>query len=128
MKSGEVDAVIVGTDRVVANGDVANKIGTYGLAVLCQHHGIPFYVAAPVSTIDLETPSGESIPIEQRSDSEVTQVGDTEIAPTGVQVAHPAFDVTPNELVTAIITEEGVARPPYEESLRQMVEDDGVSS
>jgi methylthioribose-1-phosphate isomerase len=124
MKSGEVDAVIVGTDRVVANGDVANKIGTYGLAVLCQHHGIPFYVAAPVSTIDLETPSGESIPIEQRSDSEVTQVGDTEIAPTGVQVAHPAFDVTPNALVTAIITEEGVARPPYEESLRQMVEDD----
>ncbi|MGM0559169.1 MAG: S-methyl-5-thioribose-1-phosphate isomerase [Myxococcota bacterium] len=122
MKEGQVDAVVVGTDRVVANGDVANKIGTYGLAVLCKHHGIPFYVAAPVSTIDLETDSGESIPIEQRSSDEVTRVGETEIAPRGVQVAHPAFDVTPNDLVTAIITEAGVAEAPYTESLKAMVE------
>ncbi len=124
MKSGEVDAVIVGTDRVVANGDVANKIGTYGLAVLCKHHDIPFYVAAPVSTIDLETDSGDSIPIEQRSADEVTRVGETEIAPKGVEVAHPAFDVTPNELVTAIITEDGVARAPYGESLAAIVKGD----
>lgn len=121
MKEGRVDAVVVGTDRVVANGDVANKIGTYGLAVLCKHHGIPFYVAAPVSTIDLETESGDAIPIEQRSSDEVTRVGETEIAPRGVEVAHPAFDVTPNELVTAIITEEGVAEAPYAESLKAMV-------
>ena len=120
MQTGQVDAVIVGTDRVVANGDVANKIGTYGLAVLCEHHGIPFYVAAPVSTIDLETQSGDAIPIEQRSAEEVTTLGDTPIAPDGVEVAHPAFDVTPNKLVTAIVTEEGVARPPYVESLAKL--------
>ncbi len=120
MQSGEVDAVIVGTDRVVANGDVANKIGTYSLAVLCKHHGIPFYVAAPVSTIDFETPSGDGIVIEQRSAREVTHVGDHAIAPEGVDVAHPAFDVTPNPLVTAIVTEDGVVEAPYRESLQTL--------
>lgn len=122
MKEGRVDAVVVGTDRVVANGDVANKIGTYGLAVLCDVHEIPFYVAAPVSTIDLETPSGEEIPIEERSREEVTRVGETRIAPEEIDVAHPAFDVTPAEYVDAIITEYGVVRPPYERSLREIVE------
>ena len=122
MAEGEVDAVVVGTDRVVANGDIANKIGTYGLAVLCDAHDIPFYVAAPVSTIDLETPSGEEIPIEQRSRDEVTQVGETRISPAEVDVAHPAFDVTPAELIDAIITEHGVVRPPYQENLRAIVE------
>lgn len=123
MKLGEVDAVIVGTDRVVANGDVANKIGTYGLAVLCKHHGIPFYVAAPLSTIDLETAHGDEIVIEQRSAREVTHVGERALAPEGIAVAHPAFDVTPAELVTAIITEAGVARPPYPQSLKGLFSD-----
>jgi methylthioribose-1-phosphate isomerase len=121
MKAGEVDAVIVGTDRVVANGDIANKIGTYSLAVLCEHHGIPFYVAAPVSTIDFETQSGDQIPIEQRSAREVTHVKDQAIAPDGVQVAHPAFDVTPHELISAIITEDGVVQAPYREGLAKLV-------
>ena len=120
IKEGKVDAVIVGTDRVVANGDVANKIGTYTLAVLCEHHGIPFYVAAPVSTIDFETVSGDQIPIEQRSEREVTHVGEHAIAPQGVKVAHPAFDVTPSELVTAIITEEGVVEAPYRQNLEKL--------
>jgi methylthioribose-1-phosphate isomerase len=122
MKEGLVDAVIVGTDRVTANGDVANKIGTYGLAVLCKHHGIPFYVGAPVSTIDLETPSGDQIEIEQRSSREVTHVGETAIAPDGFPVAHPAFDVTPAEMVTAIITQWGVAEAPYERTLPPLVD------
>ena len=122
MQRGEVDAVIVGTDRVAANGDVANKIGTYGLAVLCQYHGIPFYVGAPISTIDLGTPSGEQIEIEQRSAIEVTQVQGVSIAPPGVHAEHPAFDVTPAELVTAIVTERGVARAPYTDSLAQLVQ------
>lgn len=122
MKEGRVDAVVVGTDRVVANGDVANKIGTYGLAVLCRAHDIPFYVAAPISTIDLETASGEEIPIEQRSRQEVTDVGGAQLVPDGADVAHPAFDVTPADYVTAIITERGVVRPPYEENLREIVE------
>lgn len=122
MNEGKVDAVIVGTDRVAANGDVANKIGTYGLAVLARMHDIPFYVAAPLSTIDLETPDGDSIPIEQRSRAEVTDVGESTIAPADVQVAHPAFDVTPHEYVTAIITEEGVVEAPYEENLRALKE------
>ncbi len=113
MHAGQVDAVIVGTDRVVANGDIANKIGTYSLAVLCHHHGIPFYVAAPVSTIDFDTETGEAIPIEQRSAREVTHVGERAIAPEGVRVAHPAFDVTPNTLITAIVTEKGVVKAPY---------------
>lgn len=122
MKEGEVDAVIVGTDRVVANGDIANKIGTYGLAVLCKHHGIPFYIAAPVSTIDFEAQSGDEIPIEQRSSREVTHIKEQAIAPEGVQVAHPAFDVTPNELITAIITEEGIVEAPYRANLAKLRE------
>lgn len=122
MKEGLVDAVIVGTDRVVANGDVANKIGTYGLAVLCDFHDIPFYVAAPVSTIDLDTPTGDEIDIEQRSAREVTHVGETMITPGGFPVAHPAFDVTPAELVTAIVTQWGVATALYSESLPPLVE------
>lgn len=121
MSQGEVDAVIVGTDRVAANGDVANKIGTYGLAVLCAHHDIPFYVAAPVSTIDLATPAGSAIPIEQRGAAEVTHVGGACVAPEGVQVAHPAFDVTPHALVSAIITERGVVRAPYVDGLEALL-------
>ena len=117
MQKGQVDLVVVGTDRTVANGDVANKIGTYGLAVLCKHHGIPFYVAAPLSTVDLDTQTGEQIVIEQRSTDEVTVVGNRRLAPEGVEVQHPAFDVTPAALVTAIITEKGIARAPYAASL-----------
>ncbi|MER3449157.1 MAG: S-methyl-5-thioribose-1-phosphate isomerase [Chloroflexota bacterium] len=114
---GEVDCVVVGADRIAANGDVANKVGTYGLAVLARHHGVPFYVAAPLSTVDLNTPSGDLIPIEHRSPAEVLYVGECRVAPEGVVVANPAFDVTPAELVTAIVTEAGVLRPPYSESL-----------
>jgi methylthioribose-1-phosphate isomerase len=121
MSQGEVDAVVVGTDRVVANGDVANKIGTYGLAVLAEAHDIPFYVAAPISTIDLETPSGDEVTIEQRSREEVVRIGDTDIAPEGIDVAHPAFDITPAEYVTGIITERGLVTPPYDESLENVV-------
>lgn len=121
MAEGEIDAVIVGADRVAANGDVANKIGTYGLAVLCDAHEIPFYVAAPTSTIDLETASGDAIPIEQRSDREVTEVGETSIAPDGIEVAHPAFDITPAEYIDAIITERGVVEPPYSHKLQDLV-------
>ncbi len=117
MRYGGISAVFVGADRVAANGDVANKIGTYGLGVLAQAHNIPFYVVAPRSTIDLTLPSGESIPIEQRAASEVTTIGETTIAPAGVRVANPAFDVTPHSYVTALVTEAGVARPPYTESL-----------
>lgn len=117
MKLGQVDAVIVGTDRVVANGDIANKIGTYALAVLCKHHNIPFYVAAPISTIDLQTPHGDQIEIEQRSHTEVTHIAGRLMAPAQIDVAHPSFDVTPAELITAIITEIGVAHPPYHQSL-----------
>ncbi len=122
MKLGEVDAVIVGADRVVANGDVANKIGTYTLAVLANRHNIPFYVALPTSTIDLSLKSGEEIPIEERNPDEVTHCGGCRIAPEGIKVKNPAFDVTEHELVTAIITEKGVVRPPYEENLRKIVE------
>jgi methylthioribose-1-phosphate isomerase len=118
MRHGGIKAVFVGADRIAANGDVANKIGTYGVAVLAHVHGIPFYVVAPCSTIDLALASGEDIPIEQRRPEEVTKVGGSEIAPAGVQVANPAFDVTPHTYVTAIITEKGFARPPYEVSLR----------
>ena len=117
MQQGQIDAVIVGTDRTVANGDVANKIGTYSLAVLCKHHNIPFYVGAPLSTIDLDTQTGDEIVIEERSREEVTHVGNRQLAPSEVLVRHPAFDVTPAELVTAIVTEKGVARAPYNESL-----------
>ena len=122
IQQGKVDAVITGTDRVAANGDVANKIGTYGLAVLCEHHDIPFYVASPLSTIDLETPTGAQIPIEERSAEEVRRIGDTDIAPEQIEAAHPAFDVTPAKMVTAIITEKGVVRAPYEENLAKLFE------
>jgi methylthioribose-1-phosphate isomerase len=120
MRRGEVDAVITGADRIAANGDVANKIGTYQLAVLARENAVPFYVAAPTSTIDLSLASGDQIPIEQRSPNEVTSLGSEHLAPVGVKVQaeNPAFDVTPNTFVTAIITENGVARPPYVESLR----------
>ncbi len=119
MQRGQVDAVIVGSDRIGAWGHVANKIGTYTLAVLCKHHGIPMYVAAPLSTFDPEITELEQIVIEQRSASEVTHVRGQQIAPTGIEVAHPAFDVTPPELITAIISERGVARAPYTETLAE---------
>ncbi len=121
MRRGEVDCVIVGADRVVANGDIANKIGTYGLAVLARAHGIPFYVAAPSSTIDMSLPNGDAIPIEQRDSAEVTQVAGRSIAPAGVQAAHPAFDITPHTLISALITERGVIEPPFEENLRTLM-------
>ncbi len=120
MRQGKIHAVVVGADRIAANGDVANKIGTYTLAVLAKEHGIPFYVAAPFSTVDLECPDGSAIPIEQRSAREVTHLGDRQIAPDGVEVENPAFDITPNQYVTAIISERGVARPPYERSLQEL--------
>lgn len=119
MQRGEVDLVVVGADRIAANGDVANKVGTYALAVLAAFHGIPFYVAAPFSTVDLNRPDGASIPIEERSPDEVTCVGGVRVAPEGVRVWHPAFDVTPARLVTALITDRGVIRPPYEAALRR---------
>ncbi|MBB6672361.1 S-methyl-5-thioribose-1-phosphate isomerase [Cohnella nanjingensis] len=122
MSKGWVQAVIVGTDRVAANGDVANKIGTYGVAVMAKAHNIPFYVACPLSTIDLSTPTGADIPIEERHPDEVTQGFGKRTAPAGVKVYNPAFDVTPNELVTAIVTERGIVRAPYAEGLRQLFE------
>jgi methylthioribose-1-phosphate isomerase len=117
LRSGDVSCVIVGTDRTAANGDVANKIGTYPVAVLAHRHRVPFYVAAPLSSIDLACDSGDDIPIEQRSSKEITQFAGRVIAPKGVDVFNPAFDVTPAELVTAIITERGIAYPPFRESL-----------
>ncbi|HET9743306.1 MAG TPA: S-methyl-5-thioribose-1-phosphate isomerase [Terriglobales bacterium] len=122
MKQGKIAAVIVGADRIAANGDVANKIGTYTIAVLAKEHRIPFYVAAPLSTIDLATPEGDHIPIEQRSPREVTHVAGKAIAPEGVSVENPAFDVTPNRYVSAIITERGVAQIPYSGTLAAMVQ------
>ncbi|HEY1731125.1 MAG TPA: S-methyl-5-thioribose-1-phosphate isomerase [Terriglobales bacterium] len=122
MHQGKINAVIVGADRIAANGDVANKIGTYTVAVLAKEHGIPFYVAAPFSTVDLETPDGSLIPIEQRSAAEVTHFFGKQITPDGVQIENPAFDVTPHRYVSAIITERGVVRAPYAESLRQLAE------
>ena len=121
MRLGKIDAVIVGADRIAANGDVANKIGTYSVAVLAKEHGIPFYVAAPISTVDLETTDGSKIPIEQRALSEMTHLAGKRIAPDAVRVENPAFDVTPSKYVTAIITERGVARAPYQESLAELV-------
>ena len=123
MKKGQIQAVVVGSDRIAANGDVANKIGTYMVAVLAKRHGIPFYVAAPLSTVDLECPTGEEIPIEERDIREVTHVKDIQLAPDDTVVSNYAFDVTPNDLVTAIITEKGVARAPYTESLKNQFED-----
>ena len=118
LKSGRIGCVVVGADRIAANGDVANKIGTYSVAVLAKENGVPFYVAAPISTLDLALATGAGIPIEQRGAAEVTHVFGVPVAPEGVAVENPAFDVTPNRYVTAIITERGVARAPYEESLR----------
>lgn len=120
MRHGGIKAVFVGADRIAANGDVANKIGTYSVAVLAQAHHIPFYVVAPRSTIDLNLASGEQIPIEQRHPEEVTSIRGTSIAPAGIHVANPAFDITPHAYITAIITEAGIARPPYEETLRHL--------
>jgi len=122
MKKGGVHAVVVGSDRIAANGDVANKIGTYMVAVLARRHGIPFYVAAPLSTVDLNCPTGDQIPIEERDIREVTHVKDIQLAPDDTLVSNYAFDVTPNDLVTAIITEKGVARAPYTESLKKQFE------
>ena len=121
MRLGNVDLVVVGADRIAANGDVANKIGTYAVAVLAKEHGIPFYVAAPISTVDLNTPDGTRIPIEERNDREVTHVGSSRLTPEGARIRNPAFDVTPSKYVTAIITERGIARAPYEESLARLV-------
>ncbi|HET7205457.1 MAG TPA: S-methyl-5-thioribose-1-phosphate isomerase [Terriglobales bacterium] len=122
MKQGRIGAIVVGADRIAANGDVANKIGTYTVAVLAKEHKIPFYVAAPLSTIDLETPDGSQIPIEQRNRREVTHIAGKQVAPEGVAVENPAFDVTPSQYVTAIITDRGVAKAPYTESLRRLAE------
>lgn len=127
LKNGEVRAVVVGADRIAANGDTANKIGTYPIAVLAREHKVPFYVAAPTSTLDLSVPSGEQIPIEERPAEEVTHIQGVRIAPE-VAVANPAFDVTPARLITAIITERGVARPPYTESLRRLMDAPAHSS
>ncbi len=118
MARGEIACVVVGADRIAANGDVANKIGTYGLAVLAAHHALPFYVAAPWSTVDLDTPTGADIPIEERGDEEVVTIAGQRIAPAGVPARYPAFDVTPAALVTALVTERGVVRTPFDAGLR----------
>jgi methylthioribose-1-phosphate isomerase len=120
LKSGRIGCVVVGADRIAANGDVANKVGTYGVAVLAKENNVPFYVAAPMSTLDLSLATGDEIPIEERSPKEVTHVQGVPVAPEGIAVANPAFDVTPNRYVAAIITERGVARAPYAESLRNL--------
>ena len=120
MKQGKIGAIVVGADRIAANGDVANKIGTYTVAVLAKEHGIPFYVAAPISTIDLDTPDGSKIPIEQRNPKEVTHIAGKQMVPDGVAVENPAFDVTPAKYIAAIITERGIARAPYTESLSKL--------
>jgi methylthioribose-1-phosphate isomerase len=121
MRQGNIQAVIVGADRIAANGDVANKIGTYGVAVLAREHGIPFYVAAPWSTIDLATATGDGIPIEQRPAREVTHFNDKQLTPNGAGIENPAFDVTPSKYVTAIITERGVLRAPYDQAMHNML-------
>lgn len=120
MESGKIDAVFVGCDRVAANGDVANKIGTYGVAILAKYHNIPFYVLGPLSTIDLNTPTGKDIVIEERDGNEVRYVYGTQIAPKDVKVYNPAFDVTPNELITGIITEKGIVKPPFKENILKL--------
>jgi len=122
MKQGKIGAIVVGADRIAANGDVANKIGTYTVAVLAKEHGIPFYVAAPISTVDLECPDGSQIPIEQRNGKEVTHIAGRQMVPDGVAVENPAFDVTPAKYVAAIITERGIAKAPYQDSLRQLAQ------
>ncbi|HLW54849.1 MAG TPA: S-methyl-5-thioribose-1-phosphate isomerase [Candidatus Angelobacter sp.] len=128
MRQGRIQAAVVGADRIAANGDVANKIGTYTVAVLAREHGIPLYVAAPWSTVDMNTPSGDQIPIEQRPHREITHHGGKQMAPDGVLVENPAFDVTPAEYVTAIITERGVARAPFSESLKELAASAAVSA
>jgi methylthioribose-1-phosphate isomerase len=120
MRQGRIQAVVVGADRIAANGDTANKIGTYNLAILAREHGIPFYVAAPWSTIDLATATGDSIPIEERPAREVTHHGGVQVTPDGVGICNPAFDVTPAKYIAAIITERGVLRAPYAKSLKEM--------
>ncbi len=120
MQQGKIGAIVVGADRIAANGDVANKIGTYTVAVLAKEHGIPFYVAAPISTVDLATPDGSKIPIEQRDKKEVTHIAGKQMVPDGVEIENPAFDVTPAKYVAAIITEKGIARAPYAQSLAQL--------
>ena len=122
MRLGHVDLVVVGADRIAANGDTANKIGTYMVAVLAREHDIPFYVAAPLTTLDLSLTSGDQIPIEERDSKEVTHIREHQLAPDGVAVHNPAFDVTPNHFITAIITDAGVARPPFVESLKKLFE------
>jgi methylthioribose-1-phosphate isomerase len=121
MRDGRIDLVVVGADRIAANGDTANKVGTYTLALVAREHKVPFYVAAPVSTIDLDTPDGRQIPIEERPAREVTHVKGVRLAPEGAKVFNPAFDVTPHALIAGIITERGIARPPYVESLSTLV-------
>jgi methylthioribose-1-phosphate isomerase len=118
MSKGMIDLVVVGADRIASNGDTANKVGTYGVAVLARAHGIPFYVAAPMSTVDFAIPDGDHIPIEERCAEEVTHIGERRVAPDGIAVCNPAFDVTPAEYVTGIVTESGVLRSPFKESLR----------
>jgi methylthioribose-1-phosphate isomerase len=120
LKSGRIGCVVVGADRIAANGDVANKVGTYSVAVLAKENSVPFFVAAPISTLDLTLASGDQIPIEQRAASEVTHVFGQAVAPEGTPVQNPAFDVTPARYISAIITERGVARAPYESSLREL--------
>src|ERR1700726_1393798 len=122
MQQGKIGAIVVGADRIAANGDVANKIGTYTVAVLAKEHGIPFYVAAPISTVDLATSDGSKIPIEQRNAREVTHIAGKQMVPDGVQVENPAFDVTPAKYIAAIITEKGIARPPFQDSLRRLAQ------
>ncbi len=120
MKQGKIGAIVVGADRIAANGDVANKIGTYTVAVLAKENGIPFYVAAPLSTVDMACPDGSEIPIEQRNPREVTHIGGKQMTPDGVSIENPAFDVTPAKYITAIVTERGIARAPYDESLQEL--------
>ena len=121
MKEGKVDKVIVGADRIACNGDTANKIGTYSLAVLANSHHIPFYIAAPISTIDFSISSGNKIPIEERKPKEITSWFGKRVAPKGIKVYNPAFDVTPSKYITGIITEKGIARPPYKKYLKKYV-------
>jgi len=122
MRAGEIDLVVVGADRIAANGDTANKIGTYTVAVMAKEHNLPFYVAAPLSTIDLSTPDGDHIPIEERDQREVSHLGASQLTPAGANIRNPAFDVTPHRYITGIITERGILSPPYSESLRQAFE------
>ena len=128
MRSGRIDLVVVGADRIAANGDTANKIGTYTVAVLAREHQIPFYVAAPLSTVDLHTPDGSQIPIEERNAREVTHLGGQQVTPQGALIRNPAFDVTPHHLIAGIITERGILRAPYTESLKRAFEAEAATS